>query len=81
MSEMLKAGEVLNHYYLETRCMLLEIAATLDRLDLAAERDPDSVIARDERVQQIYRSLALLADADTTPDRAERLLNLFSDLD
>jgi len=78
---MLKAGEVLDHYYLEVRCMLLEIAATLDRLDLAAERDPESISGDDSRLKQIYESLKLLADTDATPVRAERLLNLFSDLD
>ncbi|MCH5374739.1 MAG: hypothetical protein JJ992_12255 [Planctomycetes bacterium] len=78
---MLQAGEILDQYYLDTRCMLLEIAATLDRLDLAAERDVESATNGDYRVHQIYRSLAMLADADSTPDRAERLLNLFSDLD
>ncbi len=31
--------------------------------------------------ERIYQSLALLAEKETTADRAERLLNLFSDLD
>jgi hypothetical protein len=78
---MLKAAEVVDRYYLEVRCMLLEIAATLDRLDIAAQRDDDSDASQDARVQQLYRSLALLADDSATPDRAERLLNLFSDVD
>jgi hypothetical protein len=73
---MLTAAEALNTYYLDTRCMLLEIAATLDRLDLADSRDGD--LSTDARLRQIYDSLALLAQPETTPDRVERLLNLFT---
>ena len=107
---MLTAGEVVDTYYLDVRCMLLEIAATLDRLDRAdveddgsnvvgrspddvvgrspddvVGRSPDDVVGRspdrhtDERVEQIYESLELLAEREATPDRSERLLNLFSD--
>jgi hypothetical protein len=76
---MLKAREVLDVYFLETRCMLLEIGATLDRLDRAAGADPHAAVSADSRVERIYESLALLAQRETTPDRAERLLNLFSD--
>jgi hypothetical protein len=76
---MLKTREVLDAYFLETRCMLLEIGATLDRLDRAAEANSDSTITADGRLERIHQSLALLAQRETTPDRAERLLNLFSD--
>lgn len=76
---MLTAGEVLGTYFLETRCQLLEIAATLDRLDRAAAAGSSDDQPADERLAKIYQSLALLADRKTTPDRAERLLNLFSD--
>jgi hypothetical protein len=78
---MLSASEVLDRYFLDNRCMLLEIAATLDRLDAAAGRDGDSLPVEDPRFQTIRRSLELLADRSATPDRAERLLHLFSDLD
>ena len=78
---MLKPDEVLEKDYLDTRCMLLEIAATLDRLDLAAEREHRPVPRDDRRLREIYQSLELLAEQATTADRAERLLNLFSDLD
>ena len=78
---MLKTGEVLDQYYLEVRCMLLDIAATLDRLDSAAQRDQSPVPRDDRRLREIYQSLELLAEPETSPDRAERLLNLFSDLD
>lgn len=76
---MLTAGEVLGTYFLETRCQLLEIGATLDRLDRAAAAGSPGDPSADERLAKIYQSLALLADRETTPDRAQRLLNLFSD--
>lgn len=78
---MLSAGEVLDTYFLDTRCMLLEIAATMDRLDHAVKAGSDQSRTGDLRLQKIQESLSLLAEKGTTPDRAERLLNLFSDLD
>lgn len=79
---MLTANEVLGTCFLETRCQLLEIAATLDRLDRARARGGavDETLA-DPRLAKIYQSLALLTQRETAPDRVERLLNLFSDLD
>ncbi len=75
---MLSAPEVVELYFLETRCALLDIAATLDRLDRAAET---SAPGDDPRVSQLYQALELLADRATSGDRVERLLQLFSDLD
>jgi len=74
---MLKPREVLDQYYLDTRCQLLEIAATLDRYDFAGQGD--NAPASDQRLEQIYRSLDLLSRRDTATDRSERLLNLYSD--
>ncbi len=76
---MLSAPEVLNQYYLETRCQLLEVAATLDRLDLAMRRDANETVASDPRLERLRTTLDLLADRRATPDRAERVLRLFSD--
>jgi hypothetical protein len=79
---MLTANEVLGACFLDTRCQLLEIAATLDRLDRArASGGAVDETSADPRLIRIYQSLALLTQRETTPDRAERLLNLFSDLD
>ena len=78
---MLTAGEVLGTYFLETRCQLIEIGAMLDRLDRAAAAGPPGDPLADVRLVRIYQSLALLAEPKTTPDRAERLLNLFTELD
>lgn len=74
---MLSAPEVLDRYYLDTRCLLLELAATLDRLDAARQRDGG--VTSDARLARLYESLTMLSDRETTPDRAERLLRLFSD--
>ena len=76
---MLSAPEVLDRYYLEIRCQLLEVAATLDRLDLAVRRNSDESIAADPRWERLRTTLDMLADRETTPDRAERVLRLFSD--
>ncbi len=76
---MLSAPEVLDHNYLESRCLLLELAATLDRLDRARAGGGSDSVESDDRLQRIRASLTILADRDATPDRAERILRLFSD--
>ena len=79
---MLTAKEVLGEYFLDVRCMLLEIAATLDRYDAACKRDgapaPGNKEQR-EQLEKIYESLCILADRNAPPNRSEQLLNLFSD--
>ena len=76
---MLTAEKVLDKYYLEVRCMLIEIAATLDRHDRALEEEAGG--EPDERLDKVYEALAVLSKSGNTPDRSERLLNMFSDLD
>jgi hypothetical protein len=76
---MLTAKQVLDHYFLDARCMLLEIAATLDRHDAACKRQGAEAGAADPRLDKIYQSLRILADAGAGPNRAEQLLSLFSD--
>lgn len=76
---MLTPAKVLDNYYLDTRCMLIEIAAMLDRHDRALQIAGEG--GDDDRLDQIYQALTLLADREASPDRSERLLNLFSDLD
>jgi hypothetical protein len=75
---MQKAKDVLDRYYLETRCALVELAATLDRLDRAPDAGGPEV-ADDPRIRHVYEALAILAEREAEPNRAERLLNLFSD--
>lgn len=78
---MLNAGQVLDNYFLETRSMLLEIAATLDRYDRASSNDAEGGMVMDSRLEKIYDSLAMLSQPQPRSDRSEALLNLFSDLD
>lgn len=66
------AHEVLERYFLEARAKLLEVAATLDRIDRAA----GSAELKDERRGQLDRALAVLRERE--PNRAERLQQLFS---
>ena len=73
------AKQVLDEYFLDTRCMLLEIAATLDRHDAASARAPGEAGPGDPRLEKVYRSLAILVDENAGPNRAEQLLSLFSD--
>ncbi len=76
---MLSAEKVLDHYFLDTRCMLIEIAAVLDRFDRALQRDPQGAASADDRLDRVYQALTLLAERETAANRSERLLNLFSD--
>ncbi len=77
---MLNAKQVLDKEFLETRCMLIEIAATLDRLDRARSRDGNTAMAKEARLDIIYRAIDLISQRDASPDRAERILNLFTEL-
>ena len=77
---MLTAEKVLDKYYLEVRCMLIEIATTLDRHDRALEEQAEYG-QQDDRLDKVYEVLAELSKSSNTSDRSERLLNMFSDLD
>ena len=78
---MLTPDQVLDRYFLDTRCMLVEIGAMLDRYDRAVEGHEADCLANQERLQKIYEGLSLLADQKATPNRSERLLRLFPDPD
>jgi hypothetical protein len=77
---MLTAKQLLDKEFLETRCMLIEIAATLDRFDRAQQLAPDTSATTDARLAILYRAMDLIGQRDATPDRAERILNLFTEL-
>ena len=76
---MLSPSKVVDEYYLEVRCKLLEIGAIMDRLDRAQANAPEEGIYDDARWQQCLQSLALLNAPSETPDRAEQVALLFSD--
>ena len=70
---MLTKAQILDRSYLDVRSAIVEVAATLDRHDRG---DGTS----DDRIDQLYAALQLLADSkDSGTDRCERILNFFSD--
>lgn len=65
------AKSVIDHYFLEHRAKLIDIAAFLDRVERA------SGDARDFRLDAFRRAVALLDDGQ--PERARRILEILSD--
>ena len=65
------AAEVIDQDFLGFRAKLIELAATLDRID-RAEGDP----SEDPRTEQLRRAIDLLSSRK--PDRAERMQLHFS---
>lgn len=63
-------AELLDLYYLDMRCHLLELAAALDRLDRAGGAAADPRLVR-------LRAAARIA-LDEAPERARRLLEALS---
>lgn len=68
----LAGNEVVDRYFLEHRAKLIDIAAFLDRVDRA-----DGPGSEDFRLHSLREALRLLLDGK--PDRAQRVLELFSD--
>lgn len=71
MPSPLSAAAVLNREFLELRAKVLELAASLDRLQRA-----DGTVADDARLAKLRRGLEILLSEQ--PDRAERIQLLFS---
>jgi len=71
MSESSSAKNILDREFLETRAKLLELAASLDRLDRAT-----GSVREDPRTQDIQQALAILIA--NTGDRAEQIQLIFS---
>ncbi len=67
-----RALDVLNREFLSLREKLIDVAAGLDRIGRAGG------VCDDARVDQIMRSLELLAQPRETPDRAEQVQLIFS---
>ena len=83
------ADEILDMYYLDARCMLVELAALLDRYDRAltggstanGSVSDAAMSSPDPRLQQVLQTLEQLSRPCGTANRSEQVLNLFSDLD
>ncbi len=75
---MMNRNLVLERYYLDCRCMLLELAATLDRHDRAPAASGVGEAA-DERLALLQQAIHVLANPSAQPDRAKRILQMLSD--
>jgi hypothetical protein len=71
MPSPMTAQEVLDREFLEVRARLIQLAASLDRLDRS-----EGSVAADPRLAGIDEALAVLRDSQ--PDRAERIQQIFS---
>ncbi len=81
-SRILSPKQVLNTYYLDARWHLLEVAAMLDRAQRAETAwSEDDVLKTDIRASLLHQALEILASDSQEPNRAERLLHLFTQLD
>jgi hypothetical protein len=69
-----KAAELLNMYYLDARCHLLETAAILDRIQRA---EGGRKAMKDARIRRLMTACELLKGERS--GRAERFLSLFSE--
>ena len=77
---MLSSQQVLDTYYLEARRDLLEIAALLDRYDIAVKRE-GSPGGDKTKLEILHRALAHLADTEApSGQRTTALLELFSEI-
>lgn len=74
MPTLQQASQVLDRHYLEMRCGILDLAATLDRIERAANADQ---VSDDPRLKLIREGIEILCSSGT--DRAERIQLLFSD--
>lgn len=74
---MLHPQQVIDTYFLENRHMLLEIAAFLDRYDVAMLKHEDRAV-NDKKLAVIHQSLQTLCDSAGDTPRVERLLELFA---
>jgi hypothetical protein len=70
MTTQLNRTEVLDQYFLDARCKLIEIAAFLDRVDRAPGEDDFRIAAFRDALRRLQA---------TTPRRAEEVLLAFSD--
>ena len=73
MSIPMTPPQVLNRYFLEMRCKVLEVAASLDRFDRAGASAADD---SDARLTQLRRAIRVLLESG--PDRAEQVQQVFS---
>ncbi|MFM7606267.1 MAG: hypothetical protein ACKO8Z_13870 [Prosthecobacter sp.] len=76
---MLTPQQVIDTYFLESRCVLLEVAAMLDRYEDAMARS-GTPAEKQEKLDGMRRALALLADPTPSATHTERLLEIFAEI-
>jgi hypothetical protein len=77
---MLSPQKTLDTYYLEARRDLLEVAAMLDRYDQAVKRDGEKAENESKRFS-LLNAMKILSKPDhPSANRAEQLLNHFSEI-
>ncbi len=72
----LAASQILDVQFLGVRSKLIDLAATLDRMDRAAACENNSSIDTDPRIEQIRQAVKLLLESG--PNRAEAIQLIFS---
>ncbi len=70
---LLAANKALDQYFLDVRCRILDVAASLDRIGRGADA---AEAARDSRMDRIRSALEVLLDP--SGGRAERIQQIFS---
>jgi hypothetical protein len=73
---MQSADQILDECFLEVRAKLLEVAATLDRVDRGSDESAPLSANAETRRAKLDEAIRLLLSEG--PDRAERLQRLFS---
>jgi hypothetical protein len=73
MSIPMTREQVINRYFPEMRCKVLEVAASLDRMDRAGE---PSNGREQPRMDQLRRAVRVLLEDE--PGRAEKIQRIFS---
>lgn len=68
------ADQVLDRYFLEMRCKVMDVAAALDRMDRAGGT---SAAGDDARLRNLHEAIRVLLDGE--PRRADRIQMIFSD--
>lgn len=74
MSSPQSARQILDRHYLEIRSKILDLAASLDRIERAADQ---ASVKDDPRIAKLQTGIKLLLSGAT--DRAEQVQMLFSD--
>ncbi len=78
---MLTPSQVIENYFLESRHQILEIAAMMDRYDVAVQRRGGNGAAGPapgQKIELLRKALAIAADPKPAGDRTVALLELFA---